>query len=161
MNRQRKGSAMGGGVRGKLAGMILTSLLLCASPSLAEPQTTAMPTATTLPEQEILIQIRLRQFDPPTVTLQRGRKTKLVFHNLDSELHAFVPTNLFTGVNLNISGNGAPEFTEQGFKRVIIPPEGLAEIRFVPDRAGTYPYLCDMPGHDMKASIVVREQAEP
>ncbi len=147
--------------RGATAGVIVMGVLLGASPSQAEPQTTAVPTATVLPEQEILIKIRLRQFDPPTVTLQSGRKTKLVFQNLDSELHAFVPTNLFTGVNLNISGNGAPEFTDQGFKRVIIPPEGQAEIRFVPDRPGTYPYLCDMPGHEMKASIIIREQAEP
>lgn len=152
---------MGVEPRGKLVGLIVTGLLFTVSPGQAEPQTTAVPTATIQPEQEIVVQIRLRQFDPPTVTLQRGRKTKLVFRNLDSELHAFVPTNLFTGVNLNISGNGAPEFTELGFKRVIIPPEGLAEIRFVPDRPGTYAYLCDMPGHDMKASIVVREQAEP
>ena len=152
---------MTGRERCRITGFMLSTVLLVAAPSQAESQPSAVPTATAQPEQEILIKIRLRQFDPPTVTLQRGQKTKLVFHNLDSELHAFVPMNLFNGVNLNVSGNGAPEFTDQGFKRVIIPPEGQAEIRFVPDRLGTYPYLCDMPGHEMKASIVVREQAEP
>jgi hypothetical protein len=89
------------------------------------------------------------------VQLHAGRKTTLVLRNEDAELHAFVPGSLFAGVNLNISGNGAPEFGEQGFKRVIIPSEGWAEIRFVPDRVGTYPFVCDMPGHEMKATIVV------
>lgn len=152
---------MPSGVRGVIAGAFAVGFLLASLPALAEPLPPALPTATSLPEQEILIKIRLREFDPPTVTLQSGRKTKLVLQNLDSELHAFVPMNLFSGVNLNVSGNGAPEFTDQGFKRVIIPPEGRAEIRFVPDRPGTYPYLCDMPGHEMKASIIVREQVVP
>jgi plastocyanin len=39
---------------------------------------------------------------------------------------------------------------------VIIPSEGRAEFRFVPDRPGLYPYFCDMPGHEMKATIVVQ-----
>ena len=144
-----------------LTTMALAASLVAALSGWAEPLPAVVPTATTSPEQEILIKIRLREFDPPTVTLQSGRKTKLVFQNLDSELHAFVPTNLFAGVSLNVSGNGAPEFTDQGFRRVIIPPEGRAEIRFVPERPGTYPYLCDMPGHEMKATIVVQEKAEP
>lgn len=106
-------------------------------------------------EEEVLVEIHGRQFDPSIVTLHAGRKTKLVFHNQDAELHAFVPVGLLAGVNLNISGSGAPEFGAEGFKRVIIPSEGRAEIRFVPQRPGTYPFFCDMPGHDMKATIVV------
>lgn len=101
------------------------------------------------------MKIHARQFEPSTVILHVGQKTVLVFHNRDVELHAFVPVGLLTGVNLTIGGNGAPEFGEQGFKRVIIPSEGQAEIRFVPDRPGRYPYYCDMPGHEMRATIVV------
>jgi len=108
-------------------------------------------------EEEVVVNMRLRQFEPATVLLHSGRKTKLVFHNLDAELHAFVPVKLFMGVNLNISGNGAPEFSDEGLKRVIIPPDGRAEIRFIPSQAGTFPFSCDMPGHEMRAAFVVQE----
>jgi plastocyanin len=107
-------------------------------------------------EEQVLIKIHARQFQPATVVLHAGRKTTLVFHNQDVELHAFVPVGLFQGIHLNISGNGAPEFTEEGFKRVIIPSDGRAEFRFVPERPGVYPFFCDMPGHEMKASIIVQ-----
>lgn len=127
--------------------VVLVGSAFAASPLLPSPQSD---------EEEVLVQIRSRQFDPNTVTLHAGRRTKLVFHNQDAELHAFVPIGLFVGVNLNISGNGAPEFGAEGFKRVIIPSEGRAEIRFVPQRPGVYPFFCDMPGHDMKATIVVQ-----
>lgn len=129
------------------------SLVVLVSSAFADPPLLPSPQSD---EEEVLVQIRSRQFDPNTVTLHAGRRTKLVFHNQDAELHAFVPIGLFVGVNLNISGNGAPEFGAEGFKRVIIPSEGRAEIRFVPQRPGVYPFFCDMPGHDMKATIVVQ-----
>jgi plastocyanin len=107
------------------------------------------------PEEEVLVTIRGRQFLPDTITLHAGRKTKLVFRNQDAELHAFVPFTLFAGVNLNVGGNGAPEFGDDGFRRIILPPDGHAEFRFVLDRPGRYPYICDMPGHEMRAAIIV------
>jgi len=113
------------------------------------------------PEEALVtIEIKSRAFEPATVTLRKGQKTRLVLHNQDAELHAFVPVGLFTGVNFNLGGNGAPEFGPEGFKRVIIPSGGRAEFRFVPERPGTYPFFCDMPGHEMKATIVVG-QMEP
>lgn len=143
-----------------MAGAVLFILTGESRPLLGETSAPTLASVDQTQEEEIVVKIRLRQFDPPSVTLQRGRKIKLVFQNLDSELHAVVPTNLFVGVNLNVSGNGAPEFGDTGFKRVIIPPDGRAEIRFVPERPGTFPYLCDMPGHDMKAAIVVQERPD-
>lgn len=107
------------------------------------------------PEEQITVMIQARAFEPGTVTLHAGRKTRLVFHNQDAELHAFVPVGLFTGISINVSGNGAPEFGPDGFKRVIIPSGGQAEFRFVPEQPGVYPFFCDMPGHEMRAAIVV------
>lgn len=128
---------------------------LMGSAAAAPPIPTLAPTNTD-PEEQVLVKIRARQFEPSTVTLHAGKKTRLVFQNHDAELHAFVPIGLFVGVSLNISGNGAPEFGHEGFKRVIIPSEGRAEILFVPERTGVYPFLCDMPGHEMRATIVVQ-----
>ena len=135
--------------------VVLGGLLIGLSTGMAAAAPTLAP-GSPEPDEEIIVKIRARQFEPSTVVLHAGRKTRLVFHNQDVELHAFVPVGLFQGTHLNISGNGAPEFTEEGFKRVIIPSEGHAEFRFVPDRPGSYPFFCDMPGHDMKATIQVQ-----
>jgi plastocyanin len=138
---------------------LATFLVLSGSPLISvltiSPVTVASTSAAE-GEEEIVIKIHARQFEPDTVMLHAGRRTRLIFYNQDVELHAFVPIGLFEGVHLNIGGNGAPEFTAQGFKRVIIPSEGRAEFRFVPERPGVYPYFCDMPGHEMKAKLIVQ-----
>ncbi|MFQ5931480.1 MAG: cupredoxin domain-containing protein [Nitrospiraceae bacterium] len=121
----------------------------------ASPPVPSLAPSDTSPEEEVYVKIHARQFEPTLVTLTMNRKTNLVFHNLDVELHAFVPVGLFVGVNLNISGNGAPEFGNKGFKRIIIPSQGRAEFRFVPTRPGVYPFYCDMPGHEMRATILI------
>lgn len=139
-----------------LAGWLLQGAVLWLGGSVAAAE--AVPTlapSNTAPEHQVIVKMRAREFDPSTVTLRAGQKTTLVLQNQDAELHAFVPGDLFKGVNLNVSGNGAPEFGPQGFKRVIIPSLGQAEIRFVPEQPGRYPFSCDMPGHEMKATIVV------
>jgi uncharacterized cupredoxin-like copper-binding protein len=97
-----------------------------------------------------------RRFHPSEVLLPAGRTVRLVLLNHDSELHAFVPELLFAGVNMNVTGNGFPEFNETGFRRLIVPPDGHAEIGFVPTRVGDYAFFCDMPGHNMKGAIHVR-----
>lgn len=107
------------------------------------------------PEDTAVITIRHRAFEPARVSLRLGRRSRVVVHNTDAELHAFVPVGLLAGVHFQILGNGAPQFDAQGLTRVIIPSQGTAEIRFVPDRAGIFPYFCDMPGHEMSAIIVV------
>lgn len=115
---------------------------------------TLSPSDLTL-EQEVTISIRARSFEPSAVNFHAGRKTKITFLNQDAELHAVVPIGLLTGHHLNIQGNGAPQFDDKGFKRVIIPSQGKVEIRFVPGLPGTYTYFCDMPGHTMGGTIIV------
>ena len=145
--------------------LLITGLLLCAGLAWA-PQASAEPPlpADSPPvlspndvasEEEVIVRMKGRKFLPPTVRVHAGRKTKLVLKNEDVELHAFVPGGLFNGVSLNVSGNGAPMFGDLGLRKVIIPGEGLAELRFVLREPGRYPYLCDMPGHEMQGTIVV------
>ena len=106
-------------------------------------------------EEEVLVRIRDRKFMPGTVRVHAGRKTKLMFHNQDAELHVFAPGNLFDGISVSVEGNGAPEFSEQGFRKVIIPGDGVAELHFALQQPGRYPFICDMPGHEMRATILV------
>ncbi len=113
----------------------------------------ALPTEVEV--ESIIVEIRGRMFIPNHVLLHHDQKTLLRFRNHDTELHTVVAKELFLSADLNVGGNGAQEFGPDGLKRVIIPPEGLVEFQFTPARTGTFSYLCDMPGHDMKAVIVV------
>ena len=96
-----------------------------------------------------------RTFTPETITLKLGRPATLTIRNEDEDLHAFVPLLLFQRTNVQVSGNGAPEFNEAGFVRVLIPARGKAELRFTPRTSGTFVYICDLPGHNMRAVIIV------
>ncbi len=113
------------------------------------------PRPTEVEAETVTVEIRSRIFIPQHVHIQHDRKTVLRFLNHDTELHTVVAKELFFGVDFDVSGNGAPEYGPDGLKRVIIPPEGLIEFRFTPARTGTFSYLCDMPGHNMKALITV------
>ena len=106
---------------------------------------------------EKIIDIRSREFRPNSLTIPVGQKTRLVLKNLDTELHAFVPVGLLADSHVAVSGNGAPQFAKEGFVRVLLPTRGQTEIVFTPVRPGTYPYFCDLPGHVMRGTIVVRE----
>ena len=106
---------------------------------------------------EEIINIRSREFQPQILTVSVGQKTRLVLKNLDTELHAFVPLGLLADSHVAVSGNGAPQFAKEGFVRVLLPTRGQTEIVFTPARPGTYPYFCDLPGHVMRGTIVVRE----
>ncbi len=97
-----------------------------------------------------------RAFIPETVTLRLGRPATLIIRNEDEDLHAFVPLLLFQRTNVQVRGNGASEFNETGFARVLIPPHGRAELRFTPKTSGTFSYICDLPGHNMRAEIIVQ-----
>lgn len=99
--------------------------------------------------------VRQRAFIPEVVFLKMGQPVALAIQNEDVELHAFVPLLLFQGANVQVTGNGAPEFNEAGLARVLIPPKGQAQIRFTPRAAGHFFYICDLPGHQMRGEIFV------
>lgn len=105
--------------------------------------------------ESVTVEIRSRVFIPQQIHLHHSRKTLLRFRNYDTELHTVLAKELFLSDDLTLSGNGAPEFGPEGLKKVIIPPDGLIEFQFTPARIGTLSYLCDMPGHNMQATIVI------
>lgn len=103
--------------------------------------------------------IKAGQFHPSPVSMPVGRPVALVFHNLDAELHAFVPGRFLEDVPLHLDGNGTPQFGEKGLERVLIRSGGREDIRFVPPVLSTFEYRCDLPGHQMIGTIVVEEQS--
>lgn len=126
--------------------------LICLASILAIPTITL---STEIEVESVTVEIRSRTFIPQHVHLHHDRKTVLQFRNHDTELHSVVAKELFLGADLTVGGNGAQEFGPDGLKRVIIPPEGLIEFQFTPARTGTFSYLCDMPGHNMQAVIII------
>ena len=127
-------------------GLIGLALIL-ATPAIALPPEIEVESAT--------VEIRARVFSPQQIHLHHDRKTLLRFRNHDTELHTVVAKELFLHPDVSLGGNGAPEFGPDGLKRVIIPAEGVIEFQFTPARTGIFSYLCDMPGHNMQAVIVV------
>jgi plastocyanin len=125
---------------------------MCLALLLATP-TQALPAEIEL--ESITVDIRGRMFIPNHVLIHHNQQIILRFRNHDTELHTVAAKDLFFGADITVGGNGFPEFGPDGLKRVIIPPDGLIEIQFTPTRTGTFSYLCDMPGHDMKAVIMV------
>jgi plastocyanin len=119
--------------------------------------TSLAPTTDEVRDTEVTISIKSREFSPDTVSLTMGQKTRLVLKNLDTELHAFLPVALLMDIHLNISGNGAPQFSKEGLVRILLPSRGQTEIVFIPARPGTFPFFCDLPGHVMRGTIVVHK----
>ena len=104
-----------------------------------------------------VVRIHNRQFIPHVLYLRVGQATRLILKNEDTELHAFVPDALFHRANVQVSGNGAPQFGELGFRRVLLPTSGQTELVFAPKRTGSYPFFCDLPGHVMNGTVVVED----
>ena len=103
----------------------------------------------------ITVQIRSRRFIPQVVHIRVGQQVRLILKNQDAELHAFVPVDFLTRTNVQVGGNGAPQFGKDGFRRVLIPTQGRAELVFVARKAGAFHFFCDLPGHLMNGTIMV------
>ena len=110
-----------------------------------------------LGQEEIAVTVRIesRRFLPHVVNLRVGQPVRLILQNEDVELHAFVPTDLLVRTNVQVSGDGAPQFGKDGLRRVLIPSGGRAELLFTSREAGSFPFFCDLPGHMMNGTIVV------
>ncbi len=108
-------------------------------------------------QEEIVVTVRIesRRFLPHVVNLRVGQPVRLILKNEDVELHAFVPTDLLVRTSVQVRGNGAPQFGEDGFRRVLIPSGGLVELIFTLKEEGSFPFFCDLPGHMMNGTIVV------
>ena len=108
-------------------------------------------------QKDIAVTVRVenRRFIPHVVNLRVGQQVRFILKNEDVELHAFVPANLLVRTNVQVSGDGAPQFGKEGFRRVLIPSGGQVELVFTSKEAGSFPFFCDLPGHVMNGTIVV------
>ena len=138
----------------KRAGALLA--LLCGVWSLVIGFGGFVP-AGALAEEDIAVTVRIesRRFIPHVVNLRVGQQVRFILKNEDVELHAFVPATLLVRTNVQVSGDGAPQFGKDGFRRVLIPSGGQVELVFTSKETGSFPFFCDLPGHMMNGTIVV------
>ena len=108
----------------------------------------------------VTVRIESRRFVPHVVNLRVGQPARLILLNDDVELHAFVPTDLLVRTNVQVGGDGAPQFGKNGLRRVLIPSGGRVELRFTSREAGSFPFFCDLPGHMMNGTIVVDDRMD-
>ena len=111
-------------------------------------------------EQRVIVHIENRRFLPNLISLRVGQPTRLILLNDDAELHAFVPMDLLAQTNVQVGGNGAPQFDDHGFRRVLVPSSGQVELIFSPKHVGSYPFFCDLPGHIMNGIVVVYREKD-
>lgn len=125
------------------------------------PQAPASPDTVRSSDPVVVeVTIRAREFRPSTITIPVNREVLLIFENQDVELHAFVPSTFLDDIPVHVDGNGAVQFGDHGLVRILIPSGGRADIRFTLPRAGRYDYRCDLPGHQMRANIIVEESEQ-
>jgi len=91
-------------------------------------------------EQVINVTAKRYEYNPSTITVRKGIPIVLEFTSLD-RLHGF-----------NCPGLGI---------RTDIPPGKVTQLRFVPQKTGTFPFHCDIfcgEGHEsMTGAIVITE----
>ena len=143
-------------VRGVLAGSLLAAGVVVNFSMIGWASTTLIGEKKSKNyEQQVAVHIENRRFLPQLIRLHVGQPTRLILVNDDAELHAFVPTGLLAQTNVQVGGNGAPQFDDQGFRRILVPSSGQAELLFSPKHVGSYSFFCDLPGHIMNGIIVV------
>jgi len=74
------------------------------------------------------------KFEPRELTVQRGQKVVVTLHNVGTAAHNF------TISDLNV-------------RSADIQPGKTAKVEFTPDRAGTFRYMCTVPGHEEAGMI--------
>ena len=101
---------------------------------------TAIMAAAAEPEQTIRITAKRFEYSPKEITVKKGAPVALEFTSLD-RLHGFD----CPGLNI----------------RSDIPPKKVTTLRFVPRKAGVFPFHCDVfcgSGHEeMMGTITVTE----
>ena len=140
-----------------LVGSVVGLIAIGVVPQIVRASSSFVEEAVASKAQDIIVHIENRRFIPHFIRLRVGQQIRLVFKNDDVELHAFVPTDLLKRTNVQVEGNGAPQFDGQGFRRVLVPSNGQTELTFSPKHEGSFPFFCDLPGHVMNGTIVVEE----
>ena len=97
------------------------------------------------PDPASLVQIELSEyaFSPAQVTLKAGRAVTLKVVNTGRATHMFASKYL-SSQDLEIEGADMEVDAPNGIKYVKLQPGKSAEIKFTPEKKGTFDFSCDV-----------------
>jgi len=125
-------------VAAALSGIILAVLI--SSAFVASAVAAGVASAVASEEQVISVKAKTFEFAPSTITVKKG-----------------VPVVLELTSEDRVHGFNLPDFKV----RAEVKPDGTSRVRFTPDKAGSFTFVCDVycgEGHeDMSGTLVVTE----
>lgn len=125
-------------VAAALSGIILAVLI--SSAFVASGVAAGVASAVASEEQVISVKAKTFEFAPSTITVKKG-----------------VPVVLELTSEDRVHGFNLPDFKV----RAEVKPDGTSRVRFTPDKAGSFTFVCDVycgEGHeDMSGTLVVTE----
>ena len=155
----------------------LTTPQIAAAPTVAEPVASAAATKAE-PSKKPTAELRLNSvgntmtFDKTTLTVEEGQTVHLVFHS--NSTMATLPhcwALVKPGTEAKVAAAGLAMGAEKGYIPAgnpdllaytpVAKPGESPEVTFVAPAAGTYPYICTVPGHYMmmKGKLIVTPPA--
>ncbi|MBI2267863.1 MAG: cupredoxin domain-containing protein [Candidatus Blackburnbacteria bacterium] len=132
-----------------IAGFFITkNLILTKTPQLQTRESsvdignTGGESAESLPETMRTVEVSGKEysFSPNTITLNKGEKTRITFKNEGTSPHNFVVYEL-------------------GIQTEVIPQGQSISVEVTPDKAGEYPFVCNVGGHQalgMEGKVIVK-----
>lgn len=78
--------------------------------------------------KEIVVKGTEYEFNPPTLTVDKGEKMKVIFKNIGSTGHNFV-------------------IDELGVSTGTVSPGSTETVEFTASKTGTFDFYCSLPGH--------------
>jgi uncharacterized cupredoxin-like copper-binding protein len=111
--------------------------------------------------QDITVKATEFGFQPATIPLTVGQPVQLTIVNggvLAHDMKSELPISRLTYIQADNPADEQAENTAEGVLDVDYGKGEIAKVTFVPTKAGTYTFMCDVPGHadaGMKGSFVV------
>lgn len=88
-------------------------------------------------------------FNPPSVVFHQGVPYKLVIENKGSQKHYFTAEHFFRAIaTRKLQSNTDGEVKAPYFSAIEVYPGRSLDLYFIPVKAGSYPLICTIEGHE-------------
>ena len=113
---------------------------------------------------EITLEASGLQYQPATIEVTAGQPVKLTFRNNDSVDHDFsimeIPMASMGATAEPMAGHDMGSMTTDPQLHMVVAMNATNTMEFTPTKAGTYEFVCTVPGHKeagMKGTLIVKQ----
>jgi len=99
------------------------------------------------PVQVIKVSLVSFKFTPNLFTLHDGERVVLQLQNDDEKRAHGIASPYFSTVGLTVRGDAKQDVTRDGWKSVVLEPGRKAEVEFVAQGRGQWPFICPVFNH--------------